>query len=143
MASPGKSSFPVKAVALLLGVFLLGALAGAGGLALGFRHYLQALVRMDHPHPRARDSFLRIGQVLSKRLDLNAAESAAVQQEMGAAIENLSRLRVNMQQDLRAETEATLQRIAARLPEEKRPLLRQIARQRLAPWGLLDEKRQE
>lgn len=126
-----------KAIALLVAVFLLGAITGIGGSVILSVHRLKE--NMRHPglsQGPANRMIDRIGKDLEKQLDLTSEESAAVREELAASREQLREIRVRLLQDLRGVAGGTVDRIATRLPEAKRKPLRELTKERLEPWGL-------
>ena len=126
-----------KAIALLVLVFLLGAITGIGGSIMVTVHRLKE--NMRHPELSqgpANRMIARIGKDLEKQLDLTAEESDAVREELAASRVQLHEIRVQLLQDVRSVAVETVDRIASRLPEAKRKPLRELTNERLEPWGL-------
>ena len=132
-----------KPIAILMIVFALGAFIGAGMTVLRVKHNLQQATQSDGPHPAIDKALLRLEKQMSKKLDLTPTESAEVSKELKQTAENLVKIRNHTIAELSNETRATLQRIGNRLPEEKRAMMNQIAKERLSPWGLMTTTTQE
>lgn len=129
-----------KAIALLVAVFLLGAITGIGGSVMVTVHRLKE--NMRHPELSqgpANRMIDRIGKDFEKQLDLTSDESAGVRKELAASREQLREIRVRLLQDLRRVAGETIDRIGDRLPEAKRDPMRELANERLEPWGMKPE----
>lgn len=135
MKKPNK--IPLKAIALLLGVFLLGMICGAGLLVMNVKKTMQKMVHAKEPPAKVTKAFSKAGQTLSKKLQLSPTETAAVEKEMIATMENLSAIRRKTLDSLAREANESTDRIAAQIPAEKHDQLRAMAKKRLGPWGLL------
>ena len=133
----------VKPLAILITVFALGAIIGAGMTVLRVKHTIQQARHTGEPHPAIDKTFLRLEKQLSKQLGLTPSESEEVRVELKLTAENLVQIRNHTIAELDKETRVALQRIGNRLPEEKRPLMQEIAEERLSRWGLMTTHPQE
>ena len=140
-----KSRVSIKAIALLVAVFILGGVCGVGGTSIIVTKRLQSAFRENLRNPGnasgPADRMLdRLEDRLTKELDLTADEQAAVGEELDQTRAQLRDVRSGMGRDLRRISIGTIWRIGQRLPDEKRRKFRQIARQRLRPWGIDTQK---
>lgn len=134
--SPGRW----KAIGLLVLVFVLGVTAGAGGLVFFTVKRLQRAAQApDQADGPAEMLLARLESQVSSELDLTPGERQAVHEELEVTMKEIRALRVRLSQDATALVQDTLQRIEARLPEEKHAELRERARKRLRPWGVMNE----
>ena len=133
----------VKPIAILIIVFALGAFIGAGIIVLRVKHNIQQATQSDGSHPAIDKALLRLEKQMIKKLDLTQTESAEVRKELKQTAENLVKIRNHTIAELGNETRATIQRIGNHLPEEKRAMINQIAKERLSPWGLMTTTKTE
>jgi len=66
-----------------------------------------------------------------------------VREELNLTAKNLVQIRNQTIMEVDKETRAALERIGNRLPEKKRPLLREMAEERLSRWMLMTPPPQE
>jgi cell division protein FtsB len=126
-----------KAIAVLVVVFLLGLVAGIGGTALVVRRTLQKQIATGMVGTPLID---RLEKEMKTTLHLTPAEQTAVGAELDITRHQLIERRQHMIEGLRTTSEDTLSRIKAHLPPDKQAMLEERARNRLAPWGLLNKK---
>jgi cell division protein FtsB len=126
-----------KAIAVLVVVFVLGLVAGIGGTALVVRRSLQKQIATGMIETPLID---RLEKEMKTSLNLTPAEQTAVGAELDITRRQLIERRQHMIEGLRATSEDTLSRIKSHLPPDKQAMLEERARNRLAPWGLLDKK---
>ncbi len=130
----------LKAILLLLVIFILGVVVGVGGLAMLMADRLKDAVRhpetAEGPSDRVID---RIGDDLEDHLDLTPEENQAVREELAVGHGELREIRKKLLHDVRDVIGETVGRIEDRLPEEKRPPFRERVGERLDPWGLDSE----
>jgi hypothetical protein len=127
----------LKAVTLLILIFGLGAVAGAGGTLWMIRAHLQGIARdpMMVNGPAAK-VIERVKNDLQRNLELTPEESKSIQQELETTRGILSERRVEIVEDMRAIVLDTVVRMEAHLPEGKQSALRERVRERIEPWGL-------
>lgn len=130
------SGFPLRAIALLLGVFLLGSVFGAGVLMFSVKRKMQKVAQMDRPAPRVKKNFARLHKHLERSLDLTSEESASVEAELNTTMRNIFKVRLRAFRGVKLETVDSVNRIASQLPKEKGDKLRSMADKRLGPWGV-------
>ena len=140
MNSSEKSRFPLKPLAVLLAVFLLGVVVGAGSIAISFKYAMQRAARTGEPHPGLNMAFERLEKKLTKQLELSPEQSVAVDKELKQTVENISQIRSRTVDQLDREARATFQRIAVHLPKEKHELLNEMVEERFKPWGMLKSR---
>ncbi len=129
-----------KAVLLLALVFLLGAGCGIGGGLLVMRRVFQHAIA--HPDGKHAPVDLIVGRIESKILsdiDLTEDERTAVQAELTQTAADLKALRVEIWGKVSLNVQATLDRLAKRLPPEKVTRLRSETEKYLKPWGLMSD----
>ncbi|MBK1883886.1 hypothetical protein JIN85_15820 [Luteolibacter pohnpeiensis] len=131
----------MKAIALLVLMFLLGAVGGVGVTSMVISKRLQATFRENLRNPNRSSGpvdlmFNRLEKNLTKELDLTAAEQEAVGEELEQTRVQMRAVRTGIGRDVRRIGIGTVIRIGKRLPEEKRQKFREIARERLLPWGI-------
>ncbi len=138
--NPSSSSNPSprpkrwKAIGLLLLIFVVGIVTGAGGLAIVVRHKLQVQMANGTVGTVVVD---RLEKELISKLDLSPSEQAAITPEFDITRREVRSHRLRMLEALRETSQDTLQRLKSKLPPEKQEILEQAARKRLGPWGLL------
>lgn len=131
----------LAALALLAFMFLLGIVAGVGGGALILRHRLQQRLFSLSNVSGPADLFMdRLEKEIDSGMKLSADEQAVVKAELNVTRGQIQGIRQRTVTDLRSTARETLDRIKAKLPEEKRDELEAKARERLAPWSLLQDK---
>jgi len=84
----------LKPVAILIIVFTLGAVIGAGTTVLRVKHRIQQATQSDELHPVIDKAFLRLEKQMTKQLDLTPTESAEVREELKRTAENLIQIRL-------------------------------------------------
>ncbi|MGC4016243.1 MAG: hypothetical protein QM755_17230 [Luteolibacter sp.] len=127
-----------KAVLLLLVVFLLGAVTGVFTCGAVILAKLRESARNPAAASRPMERFFdRTERQLDRELNLDAEEKQAVHEELETTSGRLREIRMGVSRDVRALAHDSVERIAARLPEEKRAAFREKASKRLGPWGLL------
>lgn len=128
------------AVALLVLMFFLGIVTGVGGGALVLRHRLQQrMLNLTKAAPS--DALIdHFEKEIDSSMKLSDDERAAVKSELAITRDQVAEIRQRTVIELRATTRDSLDRIKAKLPNDKREVLEGKARERLAPWGLLPEK---
>lgn len=144
MASNPTSStrrFPIKSLALLTSLFCLGAVAGAGGMALVATKRLQSefrenMLQPDRSPGPADRLFDRMEKGISSELELSDTQRAAVAKELGESRIQLRAARAEVRDELRRIVRDTVTRVNGSLPEVKRPRFREMAERRLRPWGM-------
>ena len=133
---PPKSRNRLKALLLLALVFFLGVVAGVGITSVIAVKRLQAALRNPAAATGPATRFIdRVEKDLSKNLDLSTSEKAVVREELEASRGKLMEIRSGLHRDLRSLARDSVERIAKRLPEEKRQALRDHVQERLRPWG--------
>ena len=130
-------TFPLRAIAILVAVFLLGSVFGAGILVFTVRTKLQKMVQLEEPGPRVKKNFARLNAHLERTLDLTPSESDTVKSELNTTMINIVKIRASAFKDVRRETIDSIDRISNQLPEEKGSKLRAMAKRRLSPWGMV------
>jgi cell division protein FtsB len=126
-----------KAIAVLVVVFVFGLVAGIGGTALVVRRSLQKQIATGMVGTPLID---RLEKEMKISLNLTPAEQTAVGAELDITRRELIESRKHMIEGLRTTSEDTLSRIKSHLPPDKQAMLEERARNRLAPWGLLNQK---
>lgn len=118
-------------------IFALGLTVGVAGTTwIGVRLVKRAVVNFpEGGGGLAERASLRLSRDLSGALDLTEAEQARVDAEIATTMVNLRDVRVDAAREMRAELRVMVMRIAATLPEEKRPAFRQHVRERLERFG--------
>lgn len=139
-ATAPAGSSRLRALALLMAVFVLGAASGIGGGLLVLRGIVQKVVT-----GRAANSTTPVDWVIGTlereiggEIELTSSERAAVHEELLTSAAAFRRIRAGMMIEARREVRATLSRIERHLPPEKQKLLQERAGRRLRPWGLLE-----
>lgn len=139
-STPPKSRNRLKAFLLLALVFFLGVVAGVGITGVVTVKRLQASLRNPAAASGAATRFIdRVEKDLTKHLDLSNSEKAAVREELEASRGKLMEIRLGLHRDLRGLAQDSVERIAKRLPEEKRQALREHVQERLRPWEAREE----
>ncbi len=130
-------SHRLRAVLLLLIVFVIGAATGIGGSLLAMRHLAQrGLAGNLGPYdPLVRVS-ARWERDIAAELDFSPSEAARAHHELTLTVERLQAMRSDMYADGRVVIADTIERVAADLPEEKRAAFRESIAKRLRPWSL-------
>ena len=131
------ASHRLRALLLLLIVFVLGAATGIGGSLLAMRHLAQrGLAGNLGPY----DPLVRISaqweRDIAAELDFTPGERDRAHDELAVTVERLQELRSGMYADGRVIIADTIERVAADLPEEKRAAFRESIAKRLRPWSL-------
>lgn len=126
----------VKAILVLLLVFLLGNLTGIGASTSLMLKRLQANVRQpETSHGAAVRLLDRAERKLDESLDLSPSERADVHGEFMVTRQRLAEIRLRMIGELRRLSHDTVERVSRRIPESKRGDFRRLADERLRPWG--------
>lgn len=125
-----------KAIGLLVLVFVIGMIAGIGGLALVVRQSIQQNIASGAAGNRLIN---RLQNETISKLKLTPGEQAAIAPEFEITRSEVRMHRLRMLDALRSTSEDTLRRVKAKLPQEKQILLEDAARKRLGPWGLLGD----
>ena len=134
-AAPPKRRNRLKALLLLALVFVLGLVSGVGLTSVIAIKRLQASLRNPVAAAGAANRFIdRVEKDLTKHLDLSSSEEAIVREELQASRGKLLEIRTGLHRDLRSLAQESVERIAKRLPEEKRQALRDHVQERLRPW---------
>ena len=134
---PKKQRSSLRAVLLLLLVFLLGFGFGAGGVLLGFRHMARNAFAASPKATAPIDRFLAAVEArFTRKLALTPAERAAAHEELAITAREFKRDRETFLTATRNLVNDTIFRIGQRLPPEKRDRLEELARARLEPWGI-------
>lgn len=137
---PSGGSSRLRALALLMAVFVLGAASGIGGGLLVLRGVAQRVVTGRFAHSSAPVDWVisTLEREIGSELDLTDSERAAIHEELRASSIAFRRIRAGMMLQSRQEVRATLSRIEKHLPPEKQKQLQDRAGRRLRPWGLLE-----
>ena len=119
-----------RAWLIALAIFVLGLAVGtAATAALGLRSIRQALRDPEGRVTFAERATDRIERELTRSLDLTPAEAKQLAANLEQTRANFRALRQRAAVDIRGELRATVRRIAADLPPEKRrEFLRHVAR---------------
>ena len=133
----------LKSFAILMIVFALGAIIGARVTVHRVKHTIQQARQIGEPHAAIEKAFLRLEKQFTEQLDLNPIESEEVREELMLTAQNLVQIRNQTIMEVDKEIRAALERIGNQLPEDKRPLLREIAEERLSRCGLMTSPSQE
>ena len=134
---PRKSGGSLRAVLLLLLVFFLGLMLGAGAVLLGFRQMARKAFTESPDANAPVDRFLgRVEERFSRKLALTAEERAAAHEELAVTAREFKEDRRTFLDAVRNLTDDTIDRICRRLPPGKAARLRALAQARLAPWGI-------
>ncbi|MFT3830428.1 MAG: hypothetical protein QM691_12065 [Opitutaceae bacterium] len=126
-----------KALLAAFFIFMTGIAVGVlGTIGYGVRH-TRALLREPAAAPgRFERAAGRIEKRLVDELALDETQAAAVHREFARTATELRSLRVETVQRTRRTIAATLLRIGAELPPEKRAELRRLASRRLQRLGM-------
>lgn len=137
------NQFPLRAIIILVAVFFLGSIFGAGVLMFTVKRKMQKTVQLEHPTQRVKRNFAILNKHLERTLDLTSAEAALVKAELNTTMINIVKIRVGAFRDVKVETRDSIDRIASQLPKEKADKLRAMADKRLAPWGVMERVPEE
>jgi len=134
------SKFPLRAIAILVAVFFLGSVFGAGLLMVTVKRRMQKIVQHESSAPRVKRNFELLNRHLERKLELTSEEAATVKTELNTTMVNIVKIRTGAFRDVRREASDSVDRISSQLPKEKSDKLRAMADKRLGPWGLLGLK---
>jgi len=136
-SSPKSSRW--KAVALLVLVFVLGAGCGIGGGLLVLRRVVhRAIAEPQNGHTPVDFVVAALERDISADLDLDDAQRQQLHESLQTTAKDFKDLRMEIWQKARTKATESLERIASQLPPEKAAKLRERAKSRLQPWGLLE-----
>jgi len=136
-SSPKSSRW--KAVLLLVLVFVLGAGCGIGGGLLVLRRVVhRAIAEPQSEHTPVDLVIAALERDISGDLDLDDAQRQQLHESLQATAKDFKDLRVEIWQKARTKATESLERIASQLPPDKAAKLRERAKSRLQPWGLLE-----
>jgi deoxyribodipyrimidine photolyase-like uncharacterized protein len=118
-------------------IFVLGVGVGGAGMAwAGIRVFRHALQNPGATRGFAERATERVGADLTKALKLTPEESAQVQTILAQTATNLKSVRLQAATQVSTEVRATVQRIAATLPREKRVEFYRLVARRYERLGL-------
>jgi len=136
-SSPKSSRW--KAVALLVLVFVLGAGCGIGGGLLVLRRVVhRAIAEPQNGHTPVDFVVAALERDISADLDLDDAQRQQLHESLQTTAKDFKDLRMEIWQKARSKATESLERIASQLPPDKAAKLRERAKSRLQPWGLLE-----
>lgn len=118
-------------------IFVFGvAVGGTGAVVIGlrqFRQFMQNPAEARGPADRAAE---RIGADLTKTLQLTPEQSARTQAILNDTAGNLKTIRVRAGLRAAVELRASIERLSAEMPPEKRAEFRQLIKRRFERLGL-------
>lgn len=126
-----------RAVALLVAVFVLGAVSGLGGGALWLRRQIRTAIAAPAETEGAVERLMaRLESNLASELSLTAEQRAAVREEFQTTEREFRQLRMQFATDGQRLARDAVTAIERRLPPDKHQALRDSARKRLEVWGI-------
>lgn len=132
----------LKVWGILTAVFLIGCLAGSGGTMMYLKNRLQENFRQALAGGKTsgpgEQMLNRFERNLAKELDLTEAEKAAVRTEMDQTRARLRELRESAATDFTQVTRDSVERVSTALPPGKRKIFREMTRERLKSWGIVE-----
>ena len=134
-----RGSSRLKAVLLLLLVFVLGAACGIGGGLIVLRRLAQQAINAPNTKNAPINVAMRLLEDdLAGHVELSDKEKAMLNFELSECGTAFKDLRMEIWQKARTKATESLERIASQLPPDKAAKLRERAKSRLQPWGLLE-----
>lgn len=126
-------------MALLVLVFVLGAGCGIGGGLLVLRRVVhRAIAEPQSEHTPVDFVVAALERDISAELDLDDAQRQQLHESLQVTVKDFKDLRLEIWQKARTKANESLECIASQLPPEKAAKLRERAKSRLQPWGLLE-----